>query len=173
MRTIQIIHEQDIIPDAPHTDPAKFVHRRAARAVVIDDRGRIALLHVTNGSYHKLPGGGIEEGEDIPTALGREVREETGCRAEVDAEVGQIIEYRDQWEQIQTSYCYLARQRGSIGQPEFTEDEKAHGFEIVWAANIDTAIAMVAADRPTGYDGKRIQPRDLAFLRAARSHIVG
>ena len=172
MRTIAVIREQDVIPGAPQVDPGNFSHRRAARAVVVNERGHIALLHVTKGSYHKLPGGGIEDGEDVLTALSREIREEIGCEAIVTADIGQIIEYRDQWEQVQTSYCYLARQHGTAGEPDFTDDEKAHGFTVKWAEDINAAIATLEADKPSGYDGQRIKPRDLAFLHAA-SELVG
>lgn len=34
-------------------------YRKAARAVVFDDKNRIGLLHVSSKNYYKLPGGGI------------------------------------------------------------------------------------------------------------------
>jgi len=52
--------------------------RAAARAVVRDVGGAIGLLHVTNAGYYKLPGGGVESGEDLREALVRECKEELG-----------------------------------------------------------------------------------------------
>lgn len=45
--------------------PERYHHRKAARAVVLDSDGSVALLHVSKFGYHKLPGGGVEENEDL------------------------------------------------------------------------------------------------------------
>ena len=51
------------------------------RAVVIDPQGRIFLVkHSYVGGWH-LPGGGVETGETIETALARELVEEGGITA--------------------------------------------------------------------------------------------
>ncbi len=68
--------------------------RRAARAVLSDSRGRIALMNVSRWKYHKLPGGGLEEGETIAGALKREILEEAGCGAKIGASIGTIVEVR-------------------------------------------------------------------------------
>lgn len=48
------------------------------RAVVIDSEGRVFLIkHSYVGGWH-LPGGGVETGETIETALARELMEEGG-----------------------------------------------------------------------------------------------
>ncbi|KQT88790.1 NUDIX domain-containing protein [Methylobacterium sp. Leaf466] len=46
------------------------------RGAAIDDRGRVCLVRHTYVSGWHLPGGGIEPGEDAPTAMAREFREE-------------------------------------------------------------------------------------------------
>lgn len=167
MKKLGVLTELDINPDASVVDTAGFWERRAARAVVFDDDGRVALLHVTKHGYHKLPGGGIDEGEDIAEALQRELLEEIGTQARVTAEIGEITEYRDQKEMKQTSYCYRARQFGEKGEPDFTEKELNDGFAIVWADNLAAAIALLESDTPVNYDGKFIQKRDLLILQAA------
>ena len=172
MKNILTIHEQDIVPEAPVIDTVNFRKREAARAVVSDNAGKIALLRVGLYDYHKLPGGGIDEGEDIPTALERELLEEIGCKAEVTGEVGEIIEYRNQFELEQISYCFVATQIGEQGEPDFTEKELREQFSIVWTDNIDSAIALLEQDKPTNYEGKFIQKRDLALLKAAKEQIA-
>lgn len=168
MKSILTIREQDIMPEAPIIDIGNFCKREAARAVVSDNAGKIALLRVGLYDYHKLPGGGVDDGEDIPTALERELLEEIGCKAEVTGEVGEITEYRDQFELEQISYCFVATQIGEKGEPDFTEKELREKFSIVWTDNIDSAIALLEQDKPTNYEGKFIQKRDLALLKAAK-----
>ncbi|HSD55924.1 MAG TPA: NUDIX domain-containing protein [Candidatus Saccharimonadales bacterium] len=171
MKELSTIHEQDINPDAPQTDSTTFKERIAARAVLLDNAGEVHMLHVSLDNYHKLPGGGIEAGEDIKTALERELLEEVGCRAKVIAEVGMIVEYRDQFNLKQTSYCFLAKQVGEEQPTDLQEDEIAHGFVGVQLPNIDAAIKQLQNDAPTTYEGKFIQKRDLLFLQAAKERI--
>lgn len=168
MKNILTIREQDIVPNALVVDTTNFRKREASRAVVSDSAGRVALLRVGLYDYHKLPGGGIDEGEDIPTALERELLEEIGCKAEVTGEVGEVVEYRDQFELVQTSYCFTATQVGEKGDPAFTEKELREQFSIVWTDNIDSAITLLEQDEPTNYEGRFIKVRDLALLRAAK-----
>lgn len=172
MNTIAEIREQDINPDAAIIDSANFERRETVRAVVVDTLGRVALLNVTNRGFHKLPGGGIETGESRAQALDREVLEEIGCHIEILSELGKIVEYRDEWRQIQTSFCYLAKQVGQRQQNSLTEEEQTHGFETIWVSDVDDAIALLEADEPTGYDGKRMKPRDVAILKAAREQLA-
>jgi 8-oxo-dGTP diphosphatase len=171
MKLIAEIQEQDVNPGAALVDDSEFRTREAARAVVFDSAGKVALLHVGLHSYHKLPGGGVDEGEDIPTALERELMEEIGCKAEATAEVGSTIEHRNQYELVQSSFCFIANQVGEKGQPDFTEKELREQFAIVWADDIDHAIALLEADAPDDYEGKFIKIRDTALLRAAKELI--
>lgn len=169
MKTLLTLRESDVISGANNIEPVGFTERQAARAVLFNEVGQIALLHASKHHYHKLPGGGVDADEDMQQALQRELMEEVGCRAEVLAEIGEVVEYRDQWQLKQVSHCYLAKLVGGQGSPNFTEEEIADGFEIVWADDIDEAIKLVEQSRPANYDGWFIQPRDLALLKAAKN----
>jgi 8-oxo-dGTP pyrophosphatase MutT (NUDIX family) len=167
MKLLCEIRHSELFPDTNQKTPEEFSHRRAARAIVTNDVGEVALLYVGKYKYHKLPGGGIEEGENITQALERELLEEIGCQAEVIGEVGEIIEYRDAWGMMQTSYCYLAKQIGIAVAPDFTEKELSEGFEIVWAKDMDAATILLNNDDPQDYGGRFISTRDRTFLAAA------
>ena len=65
-----------------------YQYRKTARAVVFDENNKIALLYVSKHNYHKLPGGGAEDGEDLIVALKRECVEEIGCDIEVIEDLG-------------------------------------------------------------------------------------
>jgi ADP-ribose pyrophosphatase YjhB (NUDIX family) len=168
MKHLLTIHETDIIHENQNLDPTDFRQRHAARAVVLNNKNQVALLRANAYKYHKLPGGGVEDGEDMQLALKRELVEEIGCEAEVVADIGEIIEYRDQWRLRQTSHCYLARQVGAQRPPAFTQSEIDEGFEVVWTDNIDSAISLLEHDQPQNYDGLFIQRRDTTLLRAAK-----
>ncbi len=170
MKPLLTIKEQDINPDSLDVDVSAFRKRSAARAVLLDKNGQVYLLNVSKHGYHKLPGGGIDEDEEIKQALGRELLEEVGCKAEIIAELGTIVEYRnyDDGGLKQTSYCYLAKQVGEQVDSALEEDELAEGMFEVKVMNIDEAIALLAKDRPDNLEGKFIQRRDTAFLRAAK-----
>lgn len=169
MQTLLTVYESAIHPGTLDHDPIAFSHREAVRAVVVNEQGQVALLKVSKHGYHKLPGGGIEATEDKQQALRRELMEEIGCTAEVTEEVGQIIEFRDEWKMKQTSSCYVAKKAGNQRPPTFTEEEADAGFEMIWADDIDAAITLLENDKPTGYEAGFIQKRDLKFLEAAKA----
>lgn len=146
--------------------------REAARAVVVDSGGNIALLHVSLKNYYKLPGGGLEGDEDILVALARECKEEIGCAIEVVGEVGTVIEYRKIFGIKQISYCYFAHVKGDKGEPEFTESELEGGFEIVWVS-YGKALTLMAESVVSDEEGGRyIIPRDIALLKAVEGYFV-
>lgn len=121
-----------------HDYPAdlKEIRRFAARAVIFLD-GKLLLTENDFGEV-KLPGGGIEPGEDDVQALIREVREETGC-AVIPASIrpfGEIEEKRLSqredavWHQF--SRLYFCRVESKhFGECSFSQEEKRLGFRPV------------------------------------------
>lgn len=172
MKQLATIAEWEINPDKSEVDAAGFYERSAARAVLLNDKGQTHLLHVTKHGYHKLPGGGIDEGESPEQALKRELLEEVGCHAEITAELGTILEYRtydDGTGLKQTSYSYVAQQIGEQQEAALEEDEIAKGMQQILAGSIDEAIALLAGDKPLTPEGRMIQKRDITILNAAKA----
>ncbi|MGE0700604.1 MAG: NUDIX domain-containing protein [Hyphomicrobiaceae bacterium] len=58
-----------------------------ARGMVIDGSGRILLIRHTYSSGWTFPGGGVERGETIATALARELAEEANVTLDGPAEL--------------------------------------------------------------------------------------
>ncbi|MGV8984357.1 NUDIX domain-containing protein [Clostridium sp.] len=165
MDLIKEIYEKDIGCNYENIN-INYKLRKASRAIVLNDSQKIALLFVSKNNYHKLPGGGIEAGEDIETALNREVMEEAGVNIDVLGEIGTIIEYRDKHKLLQISYCYYSEVKGEIKEPSFTDEEANSGFQLKWVP-LEEAISILENDTPDNYLGKFIQTRDLMFLKSA------
>jgi 8-oxo-dGTP diphosphatase len=141
--------------------------RKASRAIILNENNEVAIQFASKYNYHKLPGGGLDEGETILDALHREIKEEVGCEVEVGEKVGLIIEYRNQFDVLQMSYCYLAKVKGDVGEPEWEEGELEEGFESIWVP-LDQAISLLEADKPKEYKNKFIVKRDLVLLKEAQ-----
>ena len=164
MKQLKLINPENVSEE----EIKKYLVREAGRAVVVDEDKKIALLHVSKENYYKLPGGGIEEGEDKMSALKRECLEEIGCNVEVINEIGSIVEYRKIFNLKQTSYCYLAKVKGQKGMPDFTENENEKGFEQVWLS-YDEALKALTESKATSIEGNSyIVPRDTTFLKEAK-----
>ena len=168
MKHLKLINPENVSEE----EVESYRLREAARAIVFDEDKKIALLHVKKEHYYKLPGGGMEDGEDKMKALERECQEEIGCNVEVVSEVGSIVEYRKIFTLKQTSYCYLAKVKGKKGTPDFTDDEKENGFEQVWLFYIE-ALKAITGSKATSVEGRSyIVPRDTAFLEEAKNYLT-
>jgi len=169
VKIIRTITEKDFgRQDTPEKWPSYYI-RPGARAILFDQMSRIALMHVSNYNYYKLPGGGIDPGEDVITTLKRELLEEVGANSiEVISEIGQVNEYRDDWD-MKSEHCgFIAKLTGEIIEPSRTEKEIEHGYETVWVKGIDEAIALVGSGRPTEYGQDFEKLRELTFLKEAK-----
>ncbi len=171
MNILKTIRDKDV--GSPVVAPEKFRGREASRAIVFDQEKKIALLHSTKNHFHKLPGGGVEEGEDIKMALRREVLEEIGCEIENIRELGIIEEYRNKFELHQLSYCFITDLAGEKGTPQLDEGEITEGFVTEWLALDDAITTLETETDIKDYQGNFIQVRDLVFLREAKTNSNG
>lgn len=165
MKQIKTINPRNVLPEEIET----YNLRNAARAVVIDQDNLVALLHVSRDGYYKLPGGGVEEGEDLLVALGRECLEEIGCDIEVVDEIGSTLEIWKEDREKQISNCYFAKVVGQKGEPNFTESEKDRKFGVLWVS-YDEALKLMEESTPVQFEGEYIKPRDIAFMKEAKKY---
>jgi ADP-ribose pyrophosphatase YjhB (NUDIX family) len=150
-------------------EASSFSVREAARAVVFDSDKNVALLYSKVNDYYKLPGGGVEKGEDYRAALARECLEEIGCEVEVLSELGMIVKYRKKHQLKQVSYCYTAKVQGKKGSPTLTQDEIEEGFETVWIP-LEIGLGKIGENKKFSiYEAPYMVARDTAFLEVAIS----
>jgi 8-oxo-dGTP diphosphatase len=74
------------LPDAPLTSPVQPTRPQLAVSGAIFRDGKVLLVRRSRSpgkGFYSLPGGRVEFGESLHTALHREVDEETGLRIEI------------------------------------------------------------------------------------------
>jgi len=136
--------------------------RRAARTILLNAKGEVAIINVTRDGYYKIPGGGIEDGEDIRIAVEREASEEAGCKIKVQDDLGIIIEYRPEHEFVQISFCFVAKVTEE-GKINLTEKEREEGFILEWHTP-EKALELMEA-RPNMYHHWFMATRDYEFMK--------
>ena len=171
MTTFLEIADKDFFPSIPTLDSKDYDRRASVRAVVLNEQRAVALLRLNALHSHKLPGGGIEEGENMYRAIEREIAEEIGCVAHIEFEIGRVVEYRNRSHLTQESYAFVMRQYGVIGTPSHSARERSQRCEAVWVSGIDEALELVQSDSTSDYTGQFIRQRDLAILMAAKRFI--
>ena len=141
--------------------------RIAVRAVLLDDDGKVALMHIGAYDVYKLPGGGVDEEENLEAGFEREILEETGCKVRAIGDIGVFLEKREGWKLFQVSFAYLAKVLEK-GELSLTKEEKEEGFSLQWVDSINQAIKLVLGSKSTRDDDKYMKLRDSSILKSAK-----
>lgn len=167
MEKILIMDEKNYAPDLEE------IYRVAVRGIIFID-GKLLMIEDSFGEV-KLPGGGIDDGEDDYKALAREVKEETGYGVILDTIVpfGEIEEKRLSvqepmiWHQISRLYfCDVYPEKGIC---DYTENEKKYGFRQV-LYTLDEALEI--NKRMLEREGKQAwNQREYNTLLLIRDHL--
>lgn len=148
-------------------DPeTNYVRRYAIRVVAFDSANEVAIIFAERDNYYKLPGGGIDPGEDHDIAAQREMQEETGGKIQLRARgcIATVEEFRDDLHQM--SYCYCADLVDGSGKPKLTEDEVKDQLQHIWLP-VEEAQRRMAVTEPTSELGCFIKERDMYLLEQA------
>ncbi|WP_114786324.1 NUDIX hydrolase [Vibrio tetraodonis] len=133
-----------IHPDINHLDHKAIIQRKAARAIVVNGE-KILLLYTQRYHDYSIPGGGIDDGEDIIAGLVRELTEETGARNIRSIKPFGIYEEFRPWYKPEAdvihmhSYCYTCKVDLDLGKPSYEDYEIKNGMTAMWV-NIHKAI---------------------------------
>lgn len=146
------------------------VPRYTARAIVKNSEGLYGVMYAQKFNLYSLPGGGVEEGEDILTALRREIFEETGCACDCIEELGIVEENRFHADYTQINYYYVVTVSDPPKALHLTEQETENGTCVQWHRfeEMSHLIAEPVQDTP---QRKFLQARDVIALKdyAARA----
>lgn len=167
MRELRKLNLENLTPD----EYKNFRNREAVRAIVVDEDGKVALVHVGRDNYYKIPGGGIDKDENKIEALKRECIEEAGVHIkENPQELGSIFEAKRAWEMTQNSYCYIAEAEGEKKEPEYTSAEASQNFSFQWV-DLDKAIELMQSNIPDDITLQFMAKRDLVFMEAYKESL--
>lgn len=116
--------------------------RYAARGIVINDDGDVAVINKKIKNEYKLPGGGIENNENQEEAFLREVFEETGCYVEITDYLGTIIEEKSLTNFKQISYVFVGKVLENTNKLHLTEKESDEKTTLLWKS-LDDALKLI------------------------------
>lgn len=138
--------------------------RLTARAIVKNQDGLYAVMYADKFKLHSLPGGGVEEGEDVLTALRREVYEETGCICDEVRELGIVAENRASLDYTQVNYYYVVATAHAPGENHLTEAEQLSRTVVQWHP-FDEMVRLIQEQEFDRVQGKYLKARDVAALK--------
>lgn len=147
------------------------IHRKAARGIVLDEEGNIAVFYKKNKNMYKLPGGGLENEESYENAFVREVKEEVGCEVKITDCLGYIEEYKTKSNYMQTSFVFIGKIIKKLDNLFLTDMEKDEGGERLWLRPEEALEKMkqnydklLASEYTSLYSTKIVAKRDIKIL---------
>jgi ADP-ribose pyrophosphatase YjhB (NUDIX family) len=151
-----------------HTDH----DREIVRAIVVDADGYFYFNRLErddmfcHGTVIETAGGGVEAGEELESAVRRELREELGAEVEILGEIGTVSDYYNLIHRHNINHFYLCR-AVSFGETAMTEDE-IHTFHLsTLKLSYEEAVAEYERYRATAL-GRVIAARELPILKRAK-----
>lgn len=163
-------------PDVPAT-PKSILLRNAARGIVLRD-DKILLLYTKRYDDFSLPGGGVDDGEDLHSGLRRELQEETGAQnIQILSSFGRIDEERpyrrNDFDTLHMkSYVYHCDIDDELGNVKMEHYEEKNGMKPLWV-NIHEALRhnqSVMKSAPV-HMGQSI-PRETLLLERIISELI-
>jgi len=175
MKKITTLYEKDIYPSKQSAESIEYADRITGKAIILDAGNNIALVGNKLNEFLLLPGGGVDDGEDIQSGIVRECLEETGYAVNILDEVGYIDDYRPRDKKHCISYCYTARVIGDKGNTNHTENEAGIGMYTKWVT-LEEAFSIfkkqkleLESDKVSFYNTGFNIVRDLLFLEEAKN----
>ena len=146
--------------------------REIVRAIVFDDAGYFHFVRVDRDDdfgkavYIETAGGGVENGENLDSAILRELNEELGASVEIVCKIGIVSDYYNMIHRHNINNYYLCKVI-SFGETHMTEDE-INSFHLSKVKlTYEEAVAEYEKCRETPI-GRIVCNRELPILKRAK-----
>lgn len=150
-----INHDRMIVRAIVVDDEDSFFFVRANRN---DDFGRATLIETA--------GGGVEQGEDLDTAIRRELKEELGVDVELICKIGVVSDFYNLIHRHNINNYFLCRTI-SFGDKQLTEDEKEKFHLSTLKLKYEEALAEYEKCRCSKL-GRLVADREVPVLKRAK-----
>lgn len=148
-------HDREIVRAIVFDDNGYFYFVRAVRD---DDFGKATLIETA--------GGGVEKGEDLHTAILRELKEELGAKAQILCKIGVVDDYYNLIHRHNINNYYLCKAT-SFGEKNLTKDEVESFHLSTLKLSFDEAVNEYQKLSTTKI-GRLIANRELPILKQAK-----
>ena len=148
-------HDREIVRAIVFDDNGYFYFVRAVRD---DDFGKATLIETS--------GGGVEKGEDLHTAILRELKEELGAKAQILCKIGVVDDYYNLIHRHNINNYYLCKAT-SFGEKNLTKDEVESFHLSTLKLSFDEAVNEYQKLSTTKI-GRLIANRELPILKQAK-----
>ena len=146
--------------------------RMIARAIVVDDNDYFYFVRANRdddfgkATLIETAGGGVEAGEDLDTAIRRELKEELGADVEVICKIGVVSDYYNLIHRHNVNNYFLCK-TVSFGDKHLTQDEIEDFHLSTLKLKYEEAIAEYEKCRCTKL-GRLVANREVPVLKRAK-----
>ena len=151
--------------------------RMIARAIVVDDDDNFYFVRANRdddfgkATLIETAGGGVESGEDLNTAIRRELKEELGVEVEVICKIGVVSDYYNLIHRHNINNYFLCK-TVSFGDKHLTKDEIEDFHLSTLKLKYEEALAEYEKCRCTGL-GRLVANREEPVLKRAKELLAG
>lgn len=149
--------------------------RLITRAICFDDDGLLYFVRAERdddfgkATLIETAGGGVEQGEDLQTAIKRELKEELGVDVEVISKIGVVSDYYNLIHRHNLNNYFLCKIT-SFGDKSLTKDEIEDFHLSTLKLSYEDAVAEYEKRRETKL-GRLVANREMPILRKAKELI--
>lgn len=169
-----VIDSRELLIELKDTEwPLEYIDhdRQIARAIVFDDEGYFYFVRANRdddfgkATLIETAGGGVENGEDLHSAIQRELKEELGADVEIISKLGVVSDYYNLIHRHNINNYYLCKITG-FGERNLTQEE-VEDFKLS-TLKLKYEEAVKEYDKCSGTKlGRLVANRELPILQHA------